>query len=323
LVLCEAYSESQVPETRNVLAHAVRRSFMGLGIRGKDDAEFVANAIEWYKTEKAGLVVNSKYPTNELRGFGAETLEACPELYEQAPQGREIYPLFDRRPIPSERPGPDARPREASNNSSRAVAASKKQADYQTAEDDLARLQGVWKPMEMTVDGTPAVRAVLKGYRFVIFKGTIVCIGPDGKKEWEGWIKLGSGQNAGEMDIAFRRVEELPGAEPSSLISELQEESYLAIYEFRGDSVLFCFSRPGAWRRPTSFEADEGSDRTLFTLKRVSTFGRNVTLGTLATVVIAALLFGPRWGLYWRWRRRAVARRQAPATGDRQESLTQ
>ena len=52
LILGEAYSKSQVPETRHALAAAVRRGFVDLGIRGKDDAEYVKNAMQWYVAEE-------------------------------------------------------------------------------------------------------------------------------------------------------------------------------------------------------------------------------------------------------------------------------
>ena len=64
LVLGEAFSKCKVPEVRHDIAGAVRRGFAGHGIRGKDDAEYVANAMQWYEKEKNHLIVNEEYWRN-------------------------------------------------------------------------------------------------------------------------------------------------------------------------------------------------------------------------------------------------------------------
>lgn len=96
LILGEAYARSQVPETRHTLAAALRRSFAGLGIRGKDDAEFVSNAKRWYENEKGHLIVNANYTMNETNGIGVsiEDYEQHPDLYDNPP--RTIEPLFKK-----------------------------------------------------------------------------------------------------------------------------------------------------------------------------------------------------------------------------------
>lgn len=82
LVLGEAFSKCKVPEVRHDLAGAVRRGFIGLGIRGKDDTEYVKNAMQWYEKEKGHLTVNPRYAFNtEL--FPADTYDEMPELYER------------------------------------------------------------------------------------------------------------------------------------------------------------------------------------------------------------------------------------------------
>jgi hypothetical protein len=55
LVLGEAYSRSKVPEARKEIAGVVRRGFDGFNISGKDDAEFVKNAMQWYEKNKTHL----------------------------------------------------------------------------------------------------------------------------------------------------------------------------------------------------------------------------------------------------------------------------
>jgi hypothetical protein len=57
LVLGDAYSHCKVPEVQSDIAAAVRQCFEGFDIPGKDDAEYVANAMQWYEREKAHLTV--------------------------------------------------------------------------------------------------------------------------------------------------------------------------------------------------------------------------------------------------------------------------
>ena len=64
LILGEAYSNCKVSEVRKVIATAVRRGFVGLGVKGKDDAEFVRNAMQWYSQNKDHLEVNMEYGRN-------------------------------------------------------------------------------------------------------------------------------------------------------------------------------------------------------------------------------------------------------------------
>lgn len=66
LILGEAFSKCRVPEVRRDLADIVRRAFSRSGIAGEDDAEFVKNAMGWYKANKESLGVNKRYVTNDL-----------------------------------------------------------------------------------------------------------------------------------------------------------------------------------------------------------------------------------------------------------------
>lgn len=68
LLLGEAYSKSEEPEVRHHLAIIVRRAFIGSGIKGQDDTEFVKNAMQWYEKNKEYLTVNLRYghPMNTL-----------------------------------------------------------------------------------------------------------------------------------------------------------------------------------------------------------------------------------------------------------------
>jgi len=82
LVLGEAFSKCKVPEVRHEIAGAVRRGFAGHGIRGKDDAEYVAHAMQWYEKEKDHLVVNGEYWRNSMWMPGG-MYDEMPELYDK------------------------------------------------------------------------------------------------------------------------------------------------------------------------------------------------------------------------------------------------
>ncbi len=95
LVLGEAYSRCKEPQQRHIIANAVRRGFWGLGIQGKDDAEFVKNAMEWYKRENWHLAGNAGYYQNYDHGRMVQYKEH-PEYYENWPKSVREYrqPLF-------------------------------------------------------------------------------------------------------------------------------------------------------------------------------------------------------------------------------------
>jgi hypothetical protein len=54
-LLGEAYSKCRNKETRRHLAVIMRRAFVDSGVKGKDDDEFVNNAVQWYEKEKNHL----------------------------------------------------------------------------------------------------------------------------------------------------------------------------------------------------------------------------------------------------------------------------
>jgi hypothetical protein len=56
--------------------------------------------------------------------------------------------------------------------------------------------------------------------------------------------------------------------ETTALVYELQEETFLAICELRGDCLRICMSAPGGSRRPTRFASEVGSENYLVTLTR-------------------------------------------------------
>jgi hypothetical protein len=99
LVLGEALSKCRAPEVRHDIAGAVRRGFVGLGIRGNEDAEYVTNAMRWYENEKGHLTVNSMYWRNTAK-LPAEVFDEMPEFYEKCEklaQANRWECLFKRR----------------------------------------------------------------------------------------------------------------------------------------------------------------------------------------------------------------------------------
>ena len=69
LILGEAYARCKDTRDRKVIATAVRHAFMALGVKGKDDAEFVKNAMQWYSQNKDRLELDWMYADND-RSFG-------------------------------------------------------------------------------------------------------------------------------------------------------------------------------------------------------------------------------------------------------------
>ena len=66
LVLGEAYARCKIPKVRREIASAVRRGFIPSGVTGEHDAEFVDNAMRWYKKEKDHLDVDEYYPVDRV-----------------------------------------------------------------------------------------------------------------------------------------------------------------------------------------------------------------------------------------------------------------
>ena len=60
-ILFDAYSEAKVPKIRRAIAEVVQKAFVHSGVRGEDDASFVANAKQWYEEHKGELELNSAY----------------------------------------------------------------------------------------------------------------------------------------------------------------------------------------------------------------------------------------------------------------------
>ncbi len=82
LILGDAFAKCEVPEVRRTLAGAVRRAFLGQNITGNNDAEYVQNAMQWFRSNKSRLTVNGMYSQNTVNCPG-EAFEEYPDLYER------------------------------------------------------------------------------------------------------------------------------------------------------------------------------------------------------------------------------------------------
>jgi uncharacterized protein (TIGR03067 family) len=248
LILCEAYSKSQVPETRRTLAAAVRRAFEPFKIGGKGDAEYVENAVRWYKEEKSRLAANPEYTLNEIS------------------PGSRRQPLFIEKLPSEERPGESRRP---SDGEAPAPAPA---GSRQSVEEDSLKLAGTWAVVSKVAEGLPVPEERINGVRFVFRNDllTLVLIGPDGERiEQRGRVRLGRQSNLRTIDLVTRvQGLEADGVMINALIDELANETSMGIYELNGDLLRVCIGLPGGWRRPTSFESRVGSGTTVMTLKR-------------------------------------------------------
>jgi hypothetical protein len=95
LLLGEAYCKCQDPEVRHHIAAAVRRGFTSSGICGKDDAEFVSNAMRWYQKESGHLMLNPRHGV--LMGKIPPHEESDPN-FKSMLQFDKMPPLFVERP---------------------------------------------------------------------------------------------------------------------------------------------------------------------------------------------------------------------------------
>lgn len=69
LVFGEAYDRCKEPEVREQIAATVRKGFGGFDIPGKDDAEFVKNAMQLYQRESARMRLPQKHSVRYSDSF--------------------------------------------------------------------------------------------------------------------------------------------------------------------------------------------------------------------------------------------------------------
>jgi uncharacterized protein (TIGR03067 family) len=122
------------------------------------------------------------------------------------------------------------------------------------AREDMALLQGEWSMVSGEIDGQAMPEEFLKGAQRVA-KGD------------ETTVTIGG------MLFMNAKFSVDPAKKPKQIDYQMtggftKGKTQLGIYELKGDTVKFCFARPGM-DRPTDFTAKKGSGRTLSVWRRV------------------------------------------------------
>lgn len=250
LILGDAYSRCDVPETRRTLAAAVRRGFAKYGIGGWGDADYVNNAMQWYEKEKTRLDPNWRYGANEISPIK--------------------YPLFKDKSGSAQRSNGAPLSGRLAAEASAAVPPSLVAAPLVTSEKDFARLQGTWKIVSATRAGRSLPKKASEGVEFV-FQHQMLAIHRPGIDDDESAkrfrVRVGRDGKLTTIDIiSVGEPERDPNA--PALLNDLKNEATTGIYESHKDSLRLCLARPGAWRRPTSLAVPD-SDTTVIGLSRV------------------------------------------------------
>jgi uncharacterized protein (TIGR03067 family) len=120
---------------------------------------------------------------------------------------------------------------------------------------DLKKLQGDWSMVSATQDGETAPKDLVKGSKRVC-KDDELTVTIDERLYMKAKIVIDPAKKPRAIDYTvtegFNKGKKL-----------------LGIYELDGDTVKFCFARPGK-DRPKDFSADTGSGRTFSVWKRDS-----------------------------------------------------
>jgi uncharacterized protein (TIGR03067 family) len=267
LVLGEAYSKCQSPETCHNLAAAVRRGFSGHGIHCKDDAGYVKSGMQWYEKEKDGLEVNADYARNDADSTLAK-YERNPKLYEEFPPPSKREQLFEKKVSVERSPSGI---QESEHVQSKPMADDIKRATSTTAQKELAKLEGTWEIVEGAWDGQPIPQERTRNNRVVIRNEMLQWkrINPDGEKEEDEFhVLLNVQQRPFAIDLKEMPRWAIEKGQTTPLVYELQEQTTLGIYDLEGDTLRICLSLPQARHRPTSFTTEKGSRDFSYSLKR-------------------------------------------------------
>jgi uncharacterized protein (TIGR03067 family) len=119
--------------------------------------------------------------------------------------------------------------------------------------DDLTRMQGSWTFTSWDHDGVALDQRALETAKWAV-KGDAYTFEIRGVGE-EGKIKIDPAKKPATIDLDITSGND-KGA------------TQLGIYKIDGDTVTFCFARPGVKERPQDFKSTEENGHILVTLKR-------------------------------------------------------
>ena len=122
------------------------------------------------------------------------------------------------------------------------------------AKKDKENLQGTWKAVTVEAGGkvqdeAEEHRLIFSGDEFSIKKGEETMI--------KGKFKIDPSKKPKEIDMEFIEAKR----------ENLKGKTALGIYELDGDTLKWCWNKPGA-ERPKKFSSEAGTEHLLVTLKR-------------------------------------------------------
>jgi uncharacterized protein (TIGR03067 family) len=119
-------------------------------------------------------------------------------------------------------------------------------------QEELAKFEGTWKIVSLTVDGTEMPATLFKETRLILRGDKFTHV--EGKTAHAGTFKVDLGKKPKQIDITFTE-----GPEKGKTIA--------GIYELEGDTYKVCIGMKGT-DRPTAFESKAGSGVGLEVLHR-------------------------------------------------------
>jgi uncharacterized protein (TIGR03067 family) len=123
-------------------------------------------------------------------------------------------------------------------------------APAEEVKKDAEKIQGTWKLVSMERGGEKGPEDNVKDVKFVITDGLITIKDP--KREENANFKLDPRKNPRTIDITPEKG---------------KEEVVQGIYELKGDTLKFCFNKPGG-ERPKEFVTKAGTQVVLIVLQR-------------------------------------------------------
>jgi uncharacterized protein (TIGR03067 family) len=254
LALGDAYEKCQVSAVRRDLAGAIRRAFAGLAIEGRDDAEYVRNAMLWYVSHKESMLVNDLYVDDEA----LDDPEDSAEDYATKPlpwtHGQLLFKKIEAAqgtPVPKHAPTQSER---GEGETSGFAPPGSDNASTKTT--GTGGLNGKWEAVLSTRDGQRLTPPVPRRLDLGMDRGR--WIGTHNEVMFSFRVRLSSSTEPHAIDFL-----QTDGWETGVTIS--------AIYELRGDSLrLGLPDGNDQWLRPTSFKAEPGSCETVITFKRLT-----------------------------------------------------